>query len=138
MGFGGVEIQAFNAGLSEIADEETQSRINSFGDDQWFLTLGQVLHCAERLEMVVYLNHLSGWPAGGPQVAVEDGLWTLRHGETVVKGGAMLDLELPLPVPAVNDYLMALAEFFYRHGTQRLPDRAARTGHCHRGEDYRR
>mgnify|MGYP003674359208 FL=1 len=112
VGFGGVEIQPFNAGLSEIADEETRSRINSFGDDQWFLTLGQVLHCAERLEMVVYLNHLSGWPAGGPQVAVDDGLWTLRHGETVVKGGAALELELPVPTPAVNDYLMALAEFF--------------------------
>lgn len=111
-GFGGVEIQAFNAGLRAIDDEPTQARINSFDSPAWYATLGAVMDCAEELGVVVYLNHLSGWPAGGPQVALEDGLWTLRYAETRVSGDAALELALPLPRPGVNDYLMALAEYF--------------------------
>ncbi len=111
-GFGGVEVQAFNAGLRAIKDEATQARINSFGSEQWFATMDRFMDCAARLGVAVYLNHLSGWPAGGPQVGLEDGLWTLRFGETVVDGGKELRIDLPVPTPGVNDYLMALAEYF--------------------------
>ena len=111
-GFGGVEIQAFNAGLRAIDDAQTQARINSFDGEGWQAALDEVMRCARELEVLVYLNHLSGWPAGGPQVALEDGLWTLRYAEARVSGGADLEVTLPLPRPGVNDYLMALAEFF--------------------------
>ncbi len=112
VGFGGVEIQAFNAGLQEIEDAATRRRINSFGDENFRSTLAGVMRCAGDLGVEVYLNHLSGWPAGGPEVALEDGLWTLRSAEARVTGGGPLRLELPVPTPGVNDYLMALAEHF--------------------------
>ncbi|NND69599.1 MAG: hypothetical protein HKN19_18550, partial [Halioglobus sp.] len=111
-GFGGVEIQAFNAGLTGIEDAATQARINSFDSDRWYKALGEVMDCAERLGMVVYLNHLSGWPAGGPQVSMRDGLWTMRYAEQRVSGGSEIRMPLPVPQPGVNDYLMALAEQF--------------------------
>lgn len=111
-GFGGVEIQAFNAGLQAVDDAATLARINSFDNDDWYQTLGEFMQCAWQLGVAVYLNHLSGWPAGGPQVALADGLWTLRFAETIISGGDEVQLDLPLPRPSVNDYLMALAEFF--------------------------
>lgn len=111
-GFGGVEIQPFSAGLAAIDDAATQTRVNSFDSPRWYDALGEVMDCAERLGVVVYLNHLSGWPAGGPQVALRDGLWTLRYAEERIQGGSQLRLQVPVPAPGVNDYLMALAEQF--------------------------
>ncbi len=111
-GFGGVEIQPFNAGLAAIEERATQKRINGFGSDEWFSTFAQFMDCADDLDMQVYLNHLSGWPAGGPQVGLEDGLWKLRFGERFVSGGAAKQVDLPLPSPSVQDYLMAVAEQF--------------------------
>ncbi len=115
-GFGGVEIQPFSAGLHVIEDDRTAARINDFDSDAWYAALDEVMACAGRLDMSVYLNHLSGWPAGGPQVALRDGLWTLRFGEALVEGGTEggrdIQLALPVPEPGVNDYLMATAEFF--------------------------
>lgn len=111
-GFGGVEIQAFNAWLNVVNDDDTEQRINSFDSPAWYSTLDKFMACAAQLDMAVYLNHLSGWPAGGPQVSLTDGLWTLRYGEKIVTGGRDLTLDLPAPEPGVNDYLMALAEYF--------------------------
>tara|TARA_B100000678_G_scaffold290655_1_gene304167 strand:- start:14458 stop:17526 length:3069 start_codon:yes stop_codon:yes gene_type:complete len=110
MGFGGVEIQSFNAGLMFIEDEATQARINSFGSDEYHQMLGQVMACARSADMQVYLNHLSGWPAGGPEVPVEEGMKEVRFADVRVTGGKSLDLTLPQPEPSYNDYIMALGE----------------------------
>ena len=110
MGFGGVEIQSFNAGLMFIEDEETQSAINAFGTDAYHDTLAEVMVCARAANMQVYLNHLSGWPAGGPEVPVDEGMKELTFAEIAVKGGEPVELKLPVPQPGYNDYIMAIGE----------------------------
>jgi hypothetical protein len=112
-GFGGVEIQAFAAGLHVVEDADTQSRINSFDTPAYYATLRSVMDCAQRLGMQVYLNHLSGWPAGGPQVPVDQGLQELRYAQIVIHGGSRVSLPVPAPTAGMNDYFMALAEVFF-------------------------
>jgi len=112
-GFGGVEIQAFNAGLHVVEDADTRARINRFDSPAYYATLRRVLDCARRIGMKVYLNHLSGWPAGGPQVPVEEGLQELRYTQFAIPGGRHVALPVPAPSPGLNDYFLALAEFFF-------------------------
>lgn len=112
-GFGGVEIQAFAAGLHVVEDANAQERINSFDSPAYYATLHSVMDCAQRLDMTVYLNHLSGWPAGGPQVPVEQGLQELRYAQVAIPGGRRVSLPLPAPAAGMNDYFMALAEVFF-------------------------
>jgi len=109
-GFGGVEIQPFRAGLNQAQDEQTQFRINSFGSETYYATLSSVLTCADDVDMAVYLNHLSGWPAGGPEVLLEDGLYAFASAETEVRGGRLVTKRLPTPKPGFNAYIMALGE----------------------------
>ncbi|WP_169711846.1 glycosyl hydrolase [Henriciella litoralis] len=112
-GFGGVEIQPFNAGLAIIEDETWQARINSFDSEDYYATLSGVMSCAKRLDMQVYLNHLSGWPAGGPEVPVTEGMKEIRYAEKRVKGGRAITIELPAPEPNYNDTSMAVGEIFF-------------------------
>jgi hypothetical protein len=112
-GFGGVEIQSFRAGLHVVEDAQAQARINSFDSPAYYATLRGVMDCAQRLGMKVYLNHLSGWPAGGPQVPVEQGLQELRYAQMAIRGGSGVSMPVPTPTPGMNDYFMALAELFF-------------------------
>jgi hypothetical protein len=112
-GFGGVEIQAFRAGLHVVDDPRAQARINSFDSPGYYATLRSVLDCAQPLRMTVYLNHLSGWPAGGPEVPVDQGLQELRYAQLAIRGGSRVSLPVPVPAAGMNDYFMALAEFFF-------------------------
>ena len=112
-GFGGVEIQPFNAGLAIIADEAWQARINAFDSEDYYAVLGRVMSCANALDMQVYLNHLSGWPAGGPEVPVTEGMKEIRYAEKRVEGGRLIDIDLPAPEPGYNDVSMAVGEIFF-------------------------
>ena len=112
-GFGGVEIQPFNAGLAIIEDETWQASINSFDSEDYYTTLSRVMSCARQLDMQVYLNHLSGWPAGGPEVPVTEGMKEIRYAEKRVKGGRLIDIDLPAPEPRYNDVAMAVGEIFF-------------------------
>ncbi len=112
-GFGGVEIQPFNAGLAIIEDEAWQARINAFESEDYYATLGRVMSCAHTLDMQVYLNHLSGWPAGGPEVPVTEGMKEIRYAENRVKGGRLINIALPAPEPGYNDVSMAVGEIFF-------------------------
>jgi len=62
----------------------------------------------------VDLTHLSGWPAGGPQVNLEDSIGSIVYGETRVTGGKNLSIEVPKPRPGASDYIFAAFEFFVR------------------------
>lgn len=112
-GIGGVEIQSFKIGLETIEDEAVQAKINSFASDDYYQTLSATMTCAEQLGMGVYLNHLSGWPAGGPQLLLEDGLHSLASGQLDVQGGQTIRKSLPRPKPGLNAYLLGLAEVFF-------------------------
>lgn len=109
-GFGGVEIQPFNAGLVELKETDAWDRIHSFDSKAYYQTLLAVMDKAEELGMTVDLNHLSGWPAGGPQVRLEDGLQGYVFAEETVTGGEAISLPLPTPTPGINAYVMALGE----------------------------
>lgn len=112
-GIGGVEIQSFKIGLETIEDDAAQAKINSFASDDYYQTLSATMTCAEQLGMDVYLNHLSGWPAGGPQVLLEDGLHSLASAHLDVQGGQTIRTSLPRPEPGFNAYILGLAEVFF-------------------------
>lgn len=115
-GFGGVEIQAFAAGL-DIESDEIQARIRSFGSDAFNAELSRIMACASDLNFDLYLNHLSGWPAGGPQVPVNEGLRELRFSEKAVSGGREVSFDLPAPKAGFGDHLMALGEMAFSHAS---------------------
>lgn len=110
-GFGGVEIQPFNAGLIELEEQSSKDSINSFGSKAYYKTLTAVMDKAGHLDMIVDLNHLSGWPAGGPQVRLEDGLQSYAYQELSVSGGRLIEVDLPSPSPGINAYIMAVGEY---------------------------
>ncbi|MEM7663923.1 MAG: glycosyl hydrolase [Pseudomonadota bacterium] len=109
-GFGGVEIQPFTQGLDQIDDPETERRIRSFDTPSYYGVLGDVLTCAAALNIEVYLNHLSGWPAGGPHVLLNDGMQTLASSELILNGGKRIIQELPGPEPTFNFYALGAVE----------------------------
>ena len=115
-GFGGVEIQAFAAGL-DIDSDEIQASIRSFGSDEFNAELSEVMACASDLNFDLYLNHLSGWPAGGPQVPVDEGLRELRFSEKTVSGGREVSFDLPAPKAGFGDHLMAYGEMAFSHAS---------------------
>lgn len=109
-GFAGVEIQPFTADLATVEDPAWRNRIRDTGSPEYHRTLRQVLDCAGDAGLQVDLTHLSGWPAGGPQVSASEGLKELAFSEVQVDGGDDLDIAVPLPSPGFNDYLLAFAE----------------------------
>ncbi len=110
-GFGGVEIQPFENGMTTIRDEAVRARVHSFDSPEYYEKLTTVMAGAAERGMAVDLNHLSGWPPGGPQVTLGDSLQNLVVGEVEVRGGARLSLPLPRPRPGINEYLFSLVEF---------------------------
>lgn len=108
--FGGVEIQPFSAGVTTAKDPEAVRRVNEFDTPRYYDILHQTLRDADALGMQVDLTHFSGWPAGGPEVALEDGLNNLVYATARFSGGRRVELDLPHPEPGLNDYLLALGE----------------------------
>ncbi|MEL7681515.1 glycosyl hydrolase [Citromicrobium bathyomarinum] len=109
-GFAGVEIQPFTADLATVENEDWRDRIRDTGSADYHRTLRKVLACADGAGLQIDLTHLSGWPAGGPQVAASEGLKELAFSELQVVGGQQLDVPVPLPSPGFNDYVLAFAE----------------------------
>jgi len=109
-GFGAVEIQPFSAGLHVIESDAVHEQVNRVGEADYHDTLTAVIACADAMGVDVWLNHLSGWPAGGPQVTIDDGLHELAYAEISVRGGRRIVRDLPVPQPGFNDYLMAFGE----------------------------
>ncbi len=109
-GFAGVEIQPFTADLANVEDAVWRDRIRDTQSPEYLRTLRSVLDCAGDADMQVDLTHLSGWPAGGPQVSASEGLKELAFSELQLDGGGPVDVEIPLPSPGFNDYVLAFGE----------------------------
>ena len=109
-GFGGVEIQPFSLGLKQLEGPATVARVLEFDTPRYYETLDALMEHAEDIGMQVYLNHLSGWPAGGPHVPLEASMHEYLFAEERVTGGKRLRVELPAPEPGLNAYAMALFE----------------------------
>ncbi len=112
-GFAGVEIQPFTMGLNPDADAADRGRVMSWDSDAYYEKLRGVLVAAAEKGLIVDLNGGSGWPTGGPQIALEDNFLTLLFNETEVSGGREVRLDLEPPEPPLTAYLsLALAGLF--------------------------
>ena len=111
-GFGGVEIQPFLGGaMALVENDEVMARIYSFDSPAYYNTLKQVITAAHEKQLAVDLTHFSGWPPGGPEVNLEDSLTILAYGETTVKGGKRVDIELPKPDYGPSEMIFSMMEF---------------------------
>jgi hypothetical protein len=111
-GFAGVEIQPFTMGLNPGADSDERARVMSWDGEAFYETLRKTLATAAEHGLIVDLNNGSGWPTGGPQIALEDNFRTLLFRENAVSTGAV-SLELEPPDPPLSAYVaLAMAGTF--------------------------
>jgi len=110
-GFGGVEVQPFAAGMTNVAgDDDLMARVHSFDSPGYYQSLGGAIAHARDLGMQVDLTNFSGWPPGGPQVNLEDSPTIMAYGEATVSGGQPVSLALPRPKPGPAEYMFAPLE----------------------------
>lgn len=109
-GFGGVEIQPFSLGLTRMSDVQTVQRVLEFDTPRYYQILDALMTHAGEIGMQVYLNHLSGWPAGGPHVPLQASMHEYLFAEERIEGGRVVEMALPEVAPGLNAYAMALFE----------------------------
>ncbi len=111
-GFGGAEVQPFISGMLEIANDAARmEKVYSFDSPAYYDTLGATLAAAHALRWQLDLTHFSGWPAGGPEINLEDSLTEIAYSEVKVKGGGKTDVTLPLPRAGPGEYIFSMIEF---------------------------
>ena len=103
VGIAGVEIQPFAISVSETDRDSVRWQQAGWDSPEFYEHLASVMMEARELDMGVDLNNGSGWPTGGPQVALEDGLRQLLHSERIVRGPSRAEFELSAPaMPAAT------------------------------------
>lgn len=110
-GFGGGEVQPFLSGMINIDDPATMERVYGFDTPAYYATLDRVMSAAAARGLQLDLTHFSGWPAGGPEINLEDSLTVIAYGEERVAGGRTVNLDLPKPRPGPSEYLFTAIEF---------------------------
>ncbi len=96
-GFGGAEIQAFNAALDPLADEPELERRLSVDSAAYWSNVHAALDAAAAAGIRLDLTLGSGWPTGGPHVAPDHSMQTLVWGEATVSGGVQVTVPVPPP-----------------------------------------
>lgn len=88
-----------------------------FGSPQWVKLYLYALDTAKRLGLEISLNATSGWNLGGPSVTPQDAAKVLTFSRTIVDGGGMRSVQLPMP-PVKNGFYRQIAVLAYplRHG----------------------
>jgi len=115
-GFGGVEIQAMSADVSEIDKSDPRWGENGWNSPAFYSNVRAVLDAANDLDMRVDITAGSGWPSGGPHVGLQDGMHSLVHGEKIVKGPSELNIKLPPPKMPVHWRAMSWLNLFMPMG----------------------
>ncbi|HWM65138.1 MAG TPA: glycosyl hydrolase [Steroidobacteraceae bacterium] len=116
--FGGAEVQPFVLG---VTDPATLARAQTFDTPPYYETLRGALEDAAKLGLRIDLTYLSGYPAGGPQVALEDALQNMAVASTEFTGGQTVRIALPRPEPTAADYAAALSGVtYFPRGSERL------------------
>jgi hypothetical protein len=108
-GFDSVEIQAFKLGLPR-KNAALIAQVERFDSPDYYVKLRQVMRDARSLGMQVDLTHFSGWPPGGPEVGLTEGLQQLVYGEAMIDGGRAIEMALPKIKPRLNDYFLSFVE----------------------------
>ena len=88
-----------------------------FGSPEWRVLYLHALREAQRLDLEISLNILSGWNLGGPEVTPAEGAKLLTWSRVTVEGPADLKRELPKP-ESVHGFYQDFAVLAYplRHG----------------------
>jgi len=102
MGFGGAEIQAFDAGLNRNASADELARRRSVWSPTFYEHLRAALDAAREEGLAIDLTLGSGWATGGDHVAPEKSLLTLAFSETRVTGPG--PAEIPLDGPDLTPF----------------------------------
>lgn len=110
IGFGGVEIQAFAAGVGELTDEERKN-LYSVQSPAYYGNLKRVLeYLGDSSEFKIDLTIGSGWPSGGPHINLNDNLQSLFWGETHILGGKRINIPVPQAEIPNSYFISALTE----------------------------
>ncbi|MCB9727675.1 MAG: hypothetical protein H6744_10845 [Deltaproteobacteria bacterium] len=96
-GFGGAELQAFDAALDPEVDEATLARRHGVDGERYFEHVRAAADAAEDVGLRLDLTLGSGWATGGPQVGPDDALQTLVWSERRLTGPTTADLVLDGP-----------------------------------------
>ena len=104
VGIAGVEIQPFAISVSDADKDSVGWQQAGWDSPEFYEHLASVMLEARALGMGVDLNNGSGWPTGGPQVALEDGLRQLLHSERIVRGPSQVTFELSAPAMPVATF----------------------------------
>jgi len=91
--FGGVEIQPMN--LFVPGSQEVRARATSWDTPEYYANVIAVMEEARKRGLIVDMTDGSGWPPGGPHLAVDDGFITLQFASLDVKGGEKIAVVLP-------------------------------------------
>lgn len=92
--FGGVEIQPLTVGINP--DSRAPDRVYSWHTPSFYGHVRAVMEEAVKTGLTVDMNGGSGWPLGGPFVNPEESMLTLESADTVVAGGGVADMPLPV------------------------------------------
>lgn len=114
-GYGGVILVDANG--SDQGGNRSVAPGPLFGSPQWVKLYLHALDVARQLGLEISLNAGSGWNLGGPGVTPQDAAKVLTFSRTLVEGGAMRTVRLPMPA-AKNGFYRQIAVLAYplRHG----------------------
>lgn len=115
-GFGGVEIQAIGADLSDIDRADPRWGEQGWDSPAFYANVRAVLDVARELDMRVDMTAGSGWPSGGPHVGLEDGMQSLVHGERIVSGPGTFSGAPPAPQMPVHTLALSWINLFMPMG----------------------
>lgn len=87
----------FDAGSPKTPMEKPIPPGPVFMSPQWMELFQHAVREADRLEIELSLNVQSGWNPGAPSITPEMALKKLVYTETEVKGGGLVQIELPQP-----------------------------------------
>jgi len=110
VGFGGLEIQAFDAALDPDATAEELARRRSYDTESFYDHLRTALEAARAHGLTADLTLGSGWPLGGARIAAEDSLQTLLFNEWSVTGPTEVTLDALAPKKTAFYEIAEIAE----------------------------
>ncbi len=113
-GYGGAVVFDVNSSSFNVALKTEPGP--EFLSDEWLELFAHAIKEADRLDLELSLNVVSGWNPGGPTVTPEYALKTITFSDTVVKGPGKLKTELPLPPNRL------LYEDLIVHAVKNLPE----------------
>jgi hypothetical protein len=124
-GFGGVELQAFDAALDPAAGEDEMERRRSVDTAAYFANVKEMLTRADITGIGVDLTLGSGWPTARTDIPLSESMQMLVWGEATVAGGGERTVPLPPPAKPAFYEVADMAAAFGEPMATWLPEQAA-------------